>query len=55
MQLRAVMELCPKKLEKMPDIEEFHDRYEARMVTETLAWDDLTGMQLDRGMVKEAR
>ena len=24
------------------------------MVTETLAWDDLTGMQLDRGKVKEA-
>ena len=25
------------------------------MVTETLAWDDLTGMQLDRGKVKETR
>ena len=25
------------------------------MVTETLAWDDLTDMQLDRGKVKEAR
>ena len=53
--LKAVMELCPRKLAKMPDTEEFHDKEEARMVTETLAWDDLTGMQLDRGKVKEAR
>ena len=55
MKLRAVMELCPKKVLRMPDVEEFHDIDEARMVTETPAWDDLTGMQLDRGKVKEAR
>ena len=53
--LRFLMEICPKKVRRMPDVEEFHDTDEARMVTETLAWDDLTGMQLDRGKVKEAR
>ncbi len=37
MKLRAVMELCPKKRTKMPDVEEFHDIEEARMVTELLA------------------
>ncbi len=42
-------------MSKIPDVEEFRDIDEARMVTETLVWDDLTGMQLDRGKVKEAR
>ncbi len=53
LQLKAVMELESQK--KLPDVEEFHDMEEVRMVTETLAWDDLTGMHLDRGKVKEAR
>ena len=55
MKLKAVMEFCPRKLSRMPDTEDFHDREEARVITETLAWDDLTGMQLDRGKVEEAR
>ena len=29
MKLRAVMELCPGKLARMPDVEEFHDTEEA--------------------------
>ncbi len=55
MKLKAVMEIgaCPKKATKMPDVEQFHDLEELRMVTETLAWDELTGKQLDRGTVEE--
>ena len=57
MKLRAVMELraCPQMVTRIPDVEEFHDINEARMVTKTLVWDDLTGMKIDCGKGKEAR
>ena len=42
----------------LPDIEEFHEKGEAeqaRRLSDQIAWDDLTGMELDGGKVIEAR
>ena len=49
-QMGKLLRLSPK----VPDIEAFHDK-EEKEIAEQLAWDDLTGMSLDAGRVKEAR
>ena len=40
---------------KAPNPEEFHDKDEVIDVSEVLAFDDLTGMKLDAGRVRDAR
>ena len=39
----------------LPDVNKFHDSDRMEDVSRTIAWDDLTGMKLNAGKVKEAR
>ena len=39
----------------LPDVDKFHDDEKLENISTQIAWDDLTGMQLDAGKVKEAR
>ena len=64
MKLKALVEVRPtlsslaagKGMKvKQPDPLEFHEKEEARLLSQGLAWDDLTNMQLDAGKVTEAR
>ena len=64
MKLKALVEVKPTLSSlaagkgvkvKQPDPLEFHEKEEARLLSQGLAWDDLTNMQLDAGKVTEAR
>ena len=65
MQLKALVEVRPtlsslaagqgSVRRHTPDPQEFHEKEEARILSQGLAWDDLTNMQLDAGKVMEAR
>ena len=40
----------------LPDVNKFHDKDETSIdISSNIAWDDLTGMTLEAGKVKEAR
>ncbi len=53
--LEAAVEDKPTCVRKLPNVEEFHDTDGKSYVHDAIAWDDITGMELDGKMVREAR
>ena len=57
--IKVIAKVGLKSIRKvLPDVEEFHEQAEvkqARVLNEQIAWDDLTGMELDGNKVREAR
>ena len=57
--VKAVAEGQTSRLLRMttvlPDVDKFHDNEKVENMSTQIAWDDLTGMKLDAGKVKEAR
>ena len=39
----------------LPDVDKFHDNERLENTSTQIAWDDLTGMKLEAGKVKEVR